>query len=678
MLTTKQRFPFCAIGCWTLTLVLLLSACGPSNTPPEFAPPSGAVTTTGTAVPVSKAAITADNASELSSVARWGEGEARVLAVTPDEQTVAVGTTIGVSLYDAQTLRPRLFLPTASRVERLAIGPDSATLASAQLDGSIILWKLADGSRLHVLDARGRSDNLFEVLLGPSPFQDLESLAFSPDGSLLASDISGDEFRLWDVASGRQLHAFNDEDNRRTSLAFSPDGSLLAVGGGWQGRDGTQGTLQVWDVARRSLRYSLEGHTNVVQGLSFSPDGAELTSADQDRAIRRWSMANGEQIDERSVDQQVALLPGGWYATFGYEEPASIFNTVDGRLAFQLDEPIDSRDLPLIAAAGTTLVALHEGDALSRWNLASRKLLGRGTLPDHGLGGAGLAVTPDGAMMLVGRGDGTVELRRTGDGIVVGELRGHQDEIMSVTLSLDGTLVAVGSEDGSVTLWRLSDRALLRRLEVRASWVEGVAFSPSGELLATVGIQRERAMVKLWRVVDGQLLWEQDGGADVGDVVVFAPDGGSVIAGFWDGSVRQWNVADGALLRELRRAPTLRESVKAIVLSPDGTRAAVVFNTAKIELWSTEDWTRVHAYEGIVGHPESAAFSPDGQLFATGSSIDNVVQLWRADRGGKPLATFKGHTWEVANLAFTPDQTRLISAARDGTVRLWSVVKPNE
>jgi WD40 repeat protein len=281
-------------------------------------------------------------------------------------------------------------------------------------------------------------------------------------------------------------------------------------------------------------------------------------------------------------------------------------------------------------------------------------------------------------MTLVGRGDGSVELRRIVDGKVVGELRGHQEAIMSVTLSPDGALVAVGSEDGFVTLWRLRDRALLRRLEVKAWWVEGVAFSPSGELLATVGVQRERAVVKLWRVVDGELLWEQDGGADVGDVVVFTPDGASVIAGFWDGSVRQWNAADGGLLREIRRAPTLRESVESVVLSPDGARAAVIFNMAKMELWSTEDWTRIHAYEDVIGHPESAAFSPDGQLLATGSGVDNVVQLWQADRGGKPLATFKGHTWEVANVAFTPDQRQLISAAHDGTVRIWALPDSNE
>lgn len=661
-----------------IVLATLLAACGSAAPPPEFELPSGTVTTTGTAVPASEAAITADNASELESVARWGEGEVSVLAVTPDAQTVAVGTTIGVSLYDAQTLQPHLLLPTASRVERLAISPDSATLASAQLDGSIILWKLADGSRLKVLDARGPSDNLFELLLGPSPFQYIEALAFSPDGALLASDTSGDEFRLWDMASGKLAGRFGDEVHRTTSLAFSPDGSLLAVGGGWQGQYGDQGTLQVWDVARRSLRYSLEGHTNVVLGLSFSPDGAELASADQNGTIRRWSMADGEQIDERSVDQQVALLPGGWYAAYGYGEATGIFNTTDGRLAFQLDEPIDSRDLPLIASTGTTLVALHQGDVLSRWDLVSGKLLGHGTLQDHGLGGAGLAVTPDGAMILVGRGDGAVELRRTGDGIVVGELRGHKDEIMSVTLSPDGTLVAVGSEDGSVTLWCLSDRALLRRLDVKASWVEGVAFSPSGELLATVGVQRERAVVKLWRVADGQLLWEQDGGADVGDVVVFAPDGGSVIAGFWDGSVRQWNAADGGLLREIRRAPPLRESVEAIVLSPDGARAAVVFNMAKVELWSTEDWTRIHAYDGVIGHPESASFSPDGKLLATGSGIDNVVQLWRTDRGREPLGSFKGHTGDVANVTFRPDQRQLISSASDGTIRIWSLPDPNE
>lgn len=246
--------------------------------------------------------------------------------------------------------------------------------------------------------------------------------------------------------------------------------------------------------------------------------------------------------------------------------------------------------------------------------------------------------------------------------------------MLGIALSRDGALAAVGSEDGTVSLWRLADRALLRRLPVNASWVKGVAFSPDGQLLATVGIQQERALVKVWSVGDGQLRWEQDGGAEIGDVVCFTVDGETVLGGFWDGSVRQWRAADGVLLREVRAAPRLHDRVSAIVIAPNGGLAAFVYDYRTFELRNTRDWKRHKVFEGAVGGLKSVAFSPDGALLATGSSIDNAVQVWDTSAGRKPFVTLRGHTSTIEGLAFTPDQTRIISAARDGTARVWGVV----
>jgi WD40 repeat protein len=435
------------------------------------------------------------------------------------------------------------------------------------------------------------------------------------------------------------------------------------------------GTLQVWDVASRTLRLTLEGHGNVVDSLSFAADGAELVSADLYGTILRWRLADGSPIEERATDQWVALLPGGWYLGQGDSGEVAIYSTADGKQVLQLDVPPADRDALLVDAAGPTIVTLSEDDLLSRWDLATGALLERGKLDDHGLDGAGLALTPDGATLLQGMGDGSVQLRRTVDGVVIGELRGHDEEVMGISLSPDGTTVAVGSEDGAVTLWRWPERTLLRRLPVKAWWVKGVAFSPDGQLVATVGTQRERAIVKLWRVADGQLLWEQDGGAQHGDVVVFTPDGTTLLAGFWDGSVRQWRVADGTLEREIRTAPRLRNQVKAIVFSPDGRQAAFIYAVREIELWRVSDWTRQRSFGDLVGFPESGAFSPDGQLLVTGSGLDNTVQVWSTTAGRRPLVTLPGHTWSVADVAFSPDQTQLFSAADDGTVRVWSVVE---
>jgi WD40 repeat protein len=599
-----------------------------------------------------------------------------VLAITPDGTSILVGTHIGIMRYDAHTTQLSPLLPTGARVERLAISADGATFASAQLDGSIIIWSLADGSRLHVLDARAPRRGLIELLTEPSFFQRIESLAFSPDGTLLASDSGNGQIRLWDVTSGELLARLGEGDRRTSSLAFSPDGALLAAGGGWQSGRGNKGDLAVWDVAQRRLRFSLEGHTNVVQGLDFSADGTELASADEDGGIRRWRMTDGTLIEERPLEAQVTLLTGGWYLAEDGDGTPWVFATADARPAFPLDRSPAWRDGPLVAAAGTTLAILGDDDLLARWDLPTGAALGGGQLPEHGLRIGGLAITPDGVTLLIGRGNGAVTLRQTHDGVPMGELRAHEEAVMSVVLSPDGSLAAVGSEDGTLSIWRPADRTLLQRLDVSVSWVRGVDFSPDGALVATIGIRRERTFVSLWRVADGALLWAQDTGEEIGDVVRFAPDGTALLAGFWDGSVHQWRVADGTLLGTIREPPQLRDRIRAIVLSPDGSSAALILGYRNLELWSTENWTRRHSYEGEVGHPEAVAFSSDGQLLVTGSSIDNVVQVWNVAGDRRPLATLRGHTWSVEAVGFTPDQRHVISASADGTVRLWAVADP--
>ena len=112
------------------------------------------------------------------------------------------------------------------------------------------------------------------------------SVAFSPDGSLLASGSWDNTVRLWDVASGQHKTTLIGHSNRghRTGfspdgVAFSPDGSLLASAGGDK-------TVRLWDVASGQLKAVLTGHSDYVLSVAFSPDGSLLASAGGDKTVR--------------------------------------------------------------------------------------------------------------------------------------------------------------------------------------------------------------------------------------------------------------------------------------------------------------------------------------------------------------------------------------------------------
>jgi WD40 repeat protein len=125
--------------------------------------------------------------------------------------------------------------------------------------------------------------------------QSVNSVAFSPDGRLLASGSCGQgnyiiictqgEIRLWEVASGREVRSLSGHTSWVNSVAFSPDGRLLASGS-------HDKTIKLWEVASGREVRSLTGHTDEVTSVAFSPDGRLLASGSRDETIKLWDISD--------------------------------------------------------------------------------------------------------------------------------------------------------------------------------------------------------------------------------------------------------------------------------------------------------------------------------------------------------------------------------------------------
>ena len=604
----------------------------------------------------------------------------------------------GVSDVQAQASQPPLeiFAQTGHPTDRsdvaLAVAPDGLRLASVSVDfPTVKIWDVASQREWRTL--RGHSGGLWTV-------------AYAPDGRLLASGGSDKTIRLWDAATGSALKVLEGHASWVAALAFTPDGRTVIS-------SSADKTVRLWDVGSGQFRRSLPlpkgllvGETHWFTALAVSADGRLVAAVGDPGAIVIWNLAAAPTAAPRLLKlafnrgkpTRLALSPDGQRLAFIQQvdgvDRVHLWDVQTGRelataQGARKSPTADSASLRSLAFAADGLVASDSDRSIHLWDADLRQPPRVIATTGVSWVGTDVAFMPGGQTIALATHDGMVSLWDRVSGRNVTRLGGVTSMVKSLALSPDGKTLVAGGRGRHLEQWSTADGRRVRRVPAFDDQIVQVAIAPNGASVmascygSCVRETQSSYRVRSWRLSDGQQVKD----LNMLSPLAMAPDG-KTYASFYPGSNSVpgiWRTHDDSMACKLPGRVGEEGWYYFAEFSPDSRYLAVGYQKGKVIVWDVPNCRHVRTIQtrsdGDGAPPVS--FSPDSRLLSTGCASaglsrcrDTAVRTYRVE-DGQLVAEFNARGVAVYRLRHTPDGRLLIGAAGD-EIKVWDAASGAE
>jgi WD40 repeat protein len=487
----------------------------------------------------------------------------------------------------------------------------------------------------------------------------ISTATFSPDGKYVLTGSDDATARIYEAATGREMHVLIGHKSKITVATYSPCGKYVLTGSG-------DTTARIYEASTGKEMQVLTGHTGWINTATYSPDGKYVLTGSDDKTARIYEAATGREMHVLkghtwSISSATYSPDGKYVLTGSGDKTARIYEAATGREMQVLTGHTGGIPAATYSPCGKYVLTGSVDTTARIYEAATGREMHMLTGHTGWINTA--TYSPDGKFVLTGSFDKTARIYEAASGREIHVLKGHTMEISTATYSPDGKYVLTGSGDETARIYEAATGREMHVLTGHTDWIGTATYSPDGKYVLTGSVDKT---ARIYEAATGREMHVLKGHTWYINTATYSPCGKYVLTGSGDTTARIYEAATG---REMHVLTGHTSGITAATYSPCGKYVLTGSGDETARIYEAATGREMHVLTGHTYWITAATYSPDGKYVLTGS-FDKTARIYEAATG-REIHVLTGHTDGISTATYSPDGKYVLTASWDTIARIY-------